>query len=125
MHEPTLAPAPLRTSPIGTARDTLLLALIAKRTERNLVGRVLVRLPSGRARTFGSGHTLAQISFRTFGAVAACVRRGTLGFAEAYLDGDIEVSDLGAVFRFFIDNRHVLERAGSGLFSGRAFDRLG
>ncbi|MEO1720138.1 MAG: class I SAM-dependent methyltransferase, partial [Pseudomonadota bacterium] len=126
MQHQTLAPTPIPNRPfVAGLRDGLLLALLARTTGRKLRGRLLVRLPSGKARTIGSGHNLAQVHFLTFSAITACMRRGPLGFAEAYLDGAIEVSDLGAVFRFFIDNRAQLAAAGRGAFKARAFDRMG
>lgn len=104
-------------------RDRILLAVVNRAVAGELNGRMHITLPSGHGRTLGTSGDTAGVWFKTVSSVMACVQRGTLGFAEGVIDGDIEVSDLGAVFRFFIDNRAALNRAGRGLFQVRAADK--
>jgi len=47
------------------------------------------------------------------------LRRGTVGFAHAYMRGDVEVDDLTALFRYFLQNRNEFQPKGAGWF-GRA-----
>lgn len=81
-------------------------------------GAITVTFPSGRTRTLGDPRTgpHAVLRLKNFNVLKAAMRRGTLGFAEAYIDGDIEIGDLTALFRFFLRNRDILGRAGRGLF---------
>ncbi|MGF1651097.1 MAG: SAM-dependent methyltransferase, partial [Hyphomicrobiaceae bacterium] len=99
-----------------------------------IIGNIAVTLPSGRRRVFGSPgaagsyHSnatveLPQVAFNSYSALAACVRRGTLGFAEAYMSERVEINDLASVFRFFIDNRPALTEQGRGIFQTRRADR--
>src|SRR5690606_26958705 len=50
------------------------------------------------------------------------MRRGTVGFAAAYMSGDIECDDLTAIFRFFLQNRDMFENANPGFFRRAAQD---
>ncbi|MEZ5878615.1 MAG: cyclopropane-fatty-acyl-phospholipid synthase family protein [Tepidamorphaceae bacterium] len=50
--------------------------------------------------------------------------RGKLGFAESYMTGDIEISDLTALFRFFLRNEDRFAEAGRSFFKVRLPDRL-
>jgi cyclopropane-fatty-acyl-phospholipid synthase len=48
-----------------------------------------------------------------------------LGFAEAYINGDVACSDLTQLFRFFVRNRAGLLQSNRGLFKVRLGDRIG
>jgi cyclopropane-fatty-acyl-phospholipid synthase len=50
------------------------------------------------------------------------MRRGTIGFAHAYMRGDIEVDDLTKLFRFFLQNKDHLVKANPGVFRRAAQD---
>jgi len=52
------------------------------------------------------------------------IRRGTIGFAEAYINGDIACEDLTGLIRFFIANQASFEKTGSVLFKVRLPDRI-
>jgi len=60
-------------------------------------GSLTVVLPNGRTRTLGnpaSGlHSVLKLN--NFKVIGAAMRRGTLGFASAYIDGDIEIEVVG------------------------------
>ncbi|MEL6227812.1 MAG: SAM-dependent methyltransferase, partial [Pseudomonadota bacterium] len=87
-----------------------------------VVGRLVLTLPSGRSHVIGTSGDIAEVSVLSFQAVWKCMRRGTIGFADAYLVGEVSTPDLGAVFRFFIDNRPILSAEGRGAFQVRAAD---
>ena len=73
------------------------------------VGQLHVTLPSGRTIVVGNAGTsetsLVVANYAPFWKVAS---RGLLGVADAYISGDIETSDLHALFRFFLDNEQAV-----------------
>ena len=87
-------------------------------------GSVTVILPNGRTRTIGNPSTgeHSVLRLKNFRVVREAMQRGTVGFAAAYMDGDIEVDDLTALFRFFLQNRDTLEKANPGFFRKAAAD---
>jgi cyclopropane-fatty-acyl-phospholipid synthase len=87
-------------------------------------GAVTVVLPSGRTRTVGNPASGLHCVFKlnNFKVLRESMRRGTLGFAAAYINGDIEVDDLTALFRFFLQNRAMFDSANPGLFRRAAQD---
>ncbi|WP_196258483.1 SAM-dependent methyltransferase [Pelagibacterium limicola] len=87
-------------------------------------GAVTVTLPSGRARTLGDAVSgvHGHLKLNNFKVLRKAMRRGTLGFAEAYMSGDIEIDDLTRLFRFFLQNRDVFDKANPGLFRRAAQD---
>ena len=89
-------------------------------------GSLLMTLPSGRRVRIGrqSSDKEAEIQFANFALARKALRRGSLGFAESYIDGDFETPDLLAVFRFFTRNEELLARAGRGFFKVRGLDRI-
>jgi cyclopropane-fatty-acyl-phospholipid synthase len=90
----------------------------------SLRGRLTIVLPSGRARRIGDPATgpRATIRLNNFGVLAKGLRRGPVGFAEAYIAGDVECDDLTAFFRFVVQNRRVLMTTNPGLFRRAAAD---
>lgn len=87
-------------------------------------GALTVVLPSGRKRTLGNPATgeHAVLRLNNLSVIKQAMRRGTLGFATAYMNGDIEVEDLTALFRFFLQNRDMFNDANPGLFRQAAQD---
>lgn len=87
-------------------------------------GALTVIFPNGRTRTVGSPHSgeRATLRLKNFRVIGEGMRRGTVGFAAAYMNGDIEVDDLTALFRFFLQNRDMFENAGKGFFRRAAGD---
>jgi cyclopropane-fatty-acyl-phospholipid synthase len=87
-------------------------------------GSVTVVLPNGRARTLGGTapgeHSVLRLN--NFRVITEAMRRGTVGFASAYMNGDIEVDDLTALFRFYLQNRDTFEQANPGFFRKAAGD---
>jgi cyclopropane-fatty-acyl-phospholipid synthase len=90
-------------------------------------GSITVELPTGQKIRFG--HASAQgephLKLNNYRLLDKALRRGTIGFAEAYMDGDVECSDPTALFRFFLKNVERLEDSSKGLFRTRISDRIG
>ncbi len=89
-------------------------------------GALDVTLTSGRTLRLGHAGTpaAAHVTFRSYRVVQRSIARASIGFAESYMDGDVEVDDLVGLFRFFLKNRPGLSEAGRGLFRVRLPDRL-
>lgn len=87
-------------------------------------GAITVILPNGRAKTLGdpASGLHANLKMNNFNMLWEAMRRGTLGFATAYMNGDIEVDDLTALFRFFLQNRDLFDEANPGVFKKAAHD---
>ncbi|MFC0011383.1 SAM-dependent methyltransferase [Devosia nitrariae] len=81
-------------------------------------------LPNGRTRTLGNPATgqHAVLRLNNFNVLSEAMQRGTVGFAAAYMNGDIESDDLTALFRFFLQNRDMFEKANPGMFRRAAHD---
>ena len=60
------------------------------------VGSLLVRLPCGEEIRFGSktNDNEPLLKLNNYNVLTKSIRRGTIGFAEAYIDGDIDCEDL-------------------------------
>jgi cyclopropane-fatty-acyl-phospholipid synthase len=109
---------------LAKTRDELLLNIAAGALRNVGAGRLCVTMPSGQVRTIGSGDTIhAAMTLRSLKPVWRSIRRGSLGFAESYIQGDAKTDDLGNLIRFFIDNYPALESAGGSLFKSRMFDK--
>ena len=92
----------------------------------NVQGSLLVTLPSGRRVRVGrkgNGHE-AELKLNSFALARNALRRGSIGFAESYIDGDFETPDLLAVFQFFVRNEELFANAGRGFFKVRGLDRI-
>ncbi len=116
----------------GVASPTLwthLLSGLAAWLGRRLIGRpkhgaVTITLPNGKTRTFGDPTTGEHpvLSLRNFQVLSKTLRRGTVGFAQAYMDGDVEIEDLTALFRYFLQNREVLDSPSDSWYGRAAHD---
>lgn len=89
-------------------------------------GRLLVTLPDGhridqRGTSDGPSATLAINSWSLLWAVVA---RGSIGFAEAYMEGHWSSPDLTRLLEWFARNRVALTRTAAGPFTARLADRL-
>ncbi len=119
--------APGRTGPASLwtrALSWLLVGLGRRWRNASLRGSLTIVLPSGRTRRIGDPSTgqSAAIRLNNFGLLAKGLRRGPVGFAEAYIAGDVECDDLTAFFRFVVQNRRVLMSTNPGLFRRAAAD---
>ena len=89
-------------------------------------GALLVELPSGARVRFGEATADDEVYLKlnSYRVLAKALKSGSIGFAEAYMDGDIDCPDLTALVGFFLRNRRQFERDGRGLFRSRLGDRL-
>lgn len=88
-------------------------------------GSLIIELSNGRRVTFGPDLPCdAVLKLNNYRVIAKSIGRGAIGFADAYIAGDIECSDLVGLFRFFVRNYAALERSGRGLFRHSVVDRL-
>jgi len=87
-------------------------------------GALTVTFPNGRSRTVGDVKTgeHATLKLNNFKVIMEAMRRGTVGFAAAYIRGDVESDDLTTLFRFFLQNRDMFDDANPGLFKRAAHD---
>ncbi|HWU18305.1 MAG TPA: cyclopropane-fatty-acyl-phospholipid synthase family protein [Devosia sp.] len=113
----------------GTTPWTNFVSWIVERIGVALIGRprhgaVTVIFPNGRTRTVGNPATgeHAVLRLNNFKVLSEAMQRGTVGFAAAYMRGDIEVDDLTPLFRFFLQNRDMFESANPGFFRRAAGD---
>jgi len=113
----------------GTAPWTHFASWLVEKIGLTMVGKprhggVTVILPNGRTRTVGNPATgeHAVLRLNNFKVLTEGMQRGTVGFAAAYMNGDVEVDDLTALFRFFLQNRDTLEKANPGFFRKAASD---
>ncbi|CTQ53375.1 Cyclopropane-fatty-acyl-phospholipid synthase [Roseibium album] len=89
-------------------------------------GSILIVLPSGECMRFGPVGNGAEpvLRLRRHRVFYRIMRRGAIGFAEAYMDGDIDCSDLTGLFRFLLRNQADLERSGRLMLASRLKDRV-
>ena len=88
-------------------------------------GCLKIILPSGKNINLGSPANAgphAQLKLNNFNVIREAARRGTVGFAAAYMNEDIEVDDLVKVFTFFLLNRDQLVGKKPNLFRRAAHD---
>ncbi len=100
--------------------DTIGFRLIGKPSR----GSLTVIFPNGQTRTVGESSTgeHATLRLNNFSVINEAMQRGTVGFSAAYMNGDIEVDDLTALFRFFLQNRDMFDNANKGFFHRAASD---
>jgi len=120
---------------LAVSRSPLVLDLVTRLIVK-LAGRMLnwhasgslrIVLPNGQRTTLGNGQPYdAVLTFKNYRVVNKSIRRGALGFAEAYIDGDVECSDLVGLFRFVLRNQAPQHNeSGSKIFQARVMDRIG
>jgi cyclopropane-fatty-acyl-phospholipid synthase len=88
-------------------------------------GSARLRLPNGLERTFGEPGSgpHADLDVKRARLLWRALTRGSCGFAEGYMSGDLETASLADIFRFALDNRRHMRR-GWHLFRVKAWDRL-
>lgn len=116
-----------RSSPTLASK---LLSFVLHRAARRIIkdvphGSIKVILPSGRVGYVGNPKNAgpkATLKLNNFNLIIEAARRGTVGFAAAYMNKDIECDDLLAVFKFFLKNRDHLSAVKPGFFHRAAKD---
>jgi cyclopropane-fatty-acyl-phospholipid synthase len=101
-------------------------ALGRKLLPRDLSGGLTLTLPSGKVHRIGymKPGAACDLQLKNFRPIWSAVRRGAIGFAESYMAGDIESSDITAVLRFYLQNREPLDKAARPVFHKSMVDRL-
>jgi cyclopropane-fatty-acyl-phospholipid synthase len=102
---------------------------VLERCRRLLVGIksgcLVLEMPSGLTETFGAQNAgRVRLKLNTYAVFWKSIRRGSIGFGEAYMAGDFETDDLVGLLRFFLDNKSALMSAGKGYFRPRLPDRI-
>ena len=89
-------------------------------------GGLTLTLPSGASHRIGYERPGAacDLQVRNYRPLWSAMRRGAVGFAESYMAGDLDSSDITAVLRFYLQNRHVLDEAAKPVFYKSLADRL-
>lgn len=101
----------LRSTGRGLYRlvDTALLTGLGAVLRGASRGQLNVALPSGRSAVIGRGEgAQASLALRDYALFWKVIRRGLLGFGDAYVSGNVETDDLNEVFRFFLDNQSAI-----------------
>jgi cyclopropane-fatty-acyl-phospholipid synthase len=115
-------------SPAGldTARFPADARLAVRLLERMRHGRLDVTFPDGQRTYYGDlrSHHSADLALRNWNMVRAALKSGDIGFAESYIAGDWQSSDLVRLLCFFVANRDAAEQAVYGSFIGRLAYRL-
>lgn len=112
------------------ARDGLLGQIISaagrRVMPRAIAGGITITLPSGRQHRWGYEKPgfACDMQLRNYRPLWNGFRRGAIGFAESYMAGDIETSNLTALMRFYLQNRPALDEAARPLFHRSPVDRL-
>jgi polyhydroxyalkanoate synthase len=101
-------------------------ALGRKLLPRDISGGLTLTLPSGKVHRIGymKPGASCDLQLKTFRPIWSAVRRGAIGFAESYMAGDVESSDITAVLRFYLQNREPLDKAARPVFHKSMVDRL-
>jgi len=82
-------------------------------------GRIKITLPNEQTVChIGSyqGHTVA-IHFKTWKSIFQYILYGQLSFVEAYINGDVAISDLQSLFHWFVDNEKYFSEKQNSLCS--------
>jgi cyclopropane-fatty-acyl-phospholipid synthase len=99
-----------------------LLAILAKLTN----GHLNLTLPNGEIKEFGnpSDSLRADIQILDWSVFKQVMSHGDIGFAESYIRGEWNTSDLKALLELAIRNRTILEKAIYGSWYGSILYRL-
>jgi cyclopropane-fatty-acyl-phospholipid synthase len=76
------------------------------------VGHLVLITPDGQPRVFGDPHAMpgARLELRDWRACGAILRKGDIGFADAWRQSWVDTPDLGALLRVAIRNERALQR---------------
>ena len=98
----------------------------ARLLPQDICGGLTLTMPSGAAHRVGfdSPGITCDLQMKNYRPVWSAIRRGAVGFSESYMSGDIESSDITAVLRFYLQNRHALDSAAKPVFFKSLVDRL-
>ncbi len=127
MSDELLQAGPRASRPRRSLTGRVLEFLGRRMVKDRLQGQITVTLPDGHELVLGQKSTHgfdADLTINSYRVLEKCIRRGSVGFGEAYMAGDIDCSDLVSLFRFFLINRGAFHAAGGSLFKVRLGDKL-
>ena len=109
---------------IGRAGEGRLFAFVESHLKH---GTLKVEMPSGEARSFQgeAAGPAADIQFHNWRGVRRLFAEGGVGFADAYVDGDWDTTDLAALIELAAGNKLGLRDEISGHFFSRMAQRIG
>jgi cyclopropane-fatty-acyl-phospholipid synthase len=116
----TAATMPAQLSPDAPRSARIALSML----ERLAHGTLRMRLPDGSVRSFGEGAPEAELSISSWTVFDEVLRRGDIGFAQAWIDGHWDSEHLDQVLGLMVANRAHLEVAIYGTWWGQLFDRI-
>lgn len=99
---------------------------LRKALSGRVCGRLVLALPSGKVEIFGTENQgrEVRVSLQNYRVVPQMLRRGLLGFAECFIDGDIECDDLPGLFSFYFQNEPAITAIGTGVLKTGLLDRI-
>jgi len=114
LHSPEFSLPDLgKAAPAAARRALRLLQSISN-------GRLQMRLPDGRSLSFGNEHgPQAVIELHNWQVFGAALRSGDIGFAESFIAGDWDTSDLTALMQLLVVNRRPMDDMIFGTWWGR------
>jgi cyclopropane-fatty-acyl-phospholipid synthase len=92
--------------------------------ERLAHGTLRLRLPDGSTRSFGAGAPEAELTITSWAVFDEVLRRGDIGFAQAWIDGLWDSDHLEEVLALMVANRAALEAVIYGTWWGQVLDRI-
>lgn len=97
--------------------DSALLKALEATLRQTPAGRLHLTLPSGLSAVVGPPvlGVEASLTLNNYGMLRKSMRRGLLGFADSYMAGDFDTTNLCDLFDYYIDNEIALEAARPGL----------
>jgi cyclopropane-fatty-acyl-phospholipid synthase len=92
---------------------------------QKIAGHLSLRLPSGRVIDFGhpTQSPSGELHLKSYKAIWATIRRGSLGLCESYVEGQWESPDPARTFDFFLANGALLDRAAGIVSIANVVDR--
>jgi cyclopropane-fatty-acyl-phospholipid synthase len=111
-------PAQSSTKPPRAAR------IVFELLERFTHGALRIELPDGGVRSFGQGEPSASLRVHDWSVFEAALRRGDIGFGEAWIEARWQTDDLAGLLSLMLANRSALEQAIYGTWWGQILDRI-
>ncbi len=99
---------------------------LLKLLENLRVGKLNLVDPNGNQFCFEGAQSgiTAHIHIHNWSVSKACLKSGDIGFAESYINGDWDSSDIESLLRLLLVNRQVIEKLIYGSWWGSLFHRL-
>jgi len=111
--------------PQQTARLPVAAIALTRMLAQLHTGRLRLIDPQGRVQDFGpGGEPQVSLQLASWNPITALMRRGDVGFAQAWIDGEWTTDNLTGLMMLASLNRSVLESAVFGTWVGQLLDRL-